>query len=75
MPYIHKLNKSFGNSRCITKPLGKSSPAARNHKRIIGSGLKDAEVYEEGRLQKASETLRNLKVAKPRLPKKYITFA
>jgi hypothetical protein len=73
MPYIHKLNKSFGSSRCITRPLGKINPTARNHKRVLGSGLKD-EVYEEGRLHKATDTLRNLKLSKPRLPKKYITF-
>lgn len=72
MVYIHKLNKSCG-ARYITKPMSKSSPALRNHKRVLGSGLKD-EVYEEGRLQKATETLRNLKLSKPRLPKKYITF-
>tara|TARA_R110000787_G_scaffold153216_3_gene267079 strand:+ start:179 stop:343 length:165 start_codon:yes stop_codon:yes gene_type:complete len=53
--------------------MGKNNPAARDHKRVLGSGLKD-EVYEDGRLQKATETLRNLKIAKPRLPKKYITF-
>jgi len=53
--------------------MGKINPTARNHKRVLGSGLKD-EVYEEGRLQKATDTLRNLKLSKPRLPKKYITF-
>lgn len=74
MPYIHKLNKSHGSSRCITKSLGKTQPTARNHKRVLGSGVRDSHVYEEGRLQKATDTLKNLKVSKPRLPKKYITF-
>jgi hypothetical protein len=73
MPFIHKLNKSFGNTRVITRPMGHKYRSIRNHKRVLGSGLKE-EVYEDGRLQKATETLRHLKLSKPRLPKKYITF-
>lgn len=73
MPYIHKLNKK-GNGRYVMKPTSMlSGSLARHHKRTYGSGI-TSEVYENGRLHKATETLRNLKVAKPRLPKKYITF-
>jgi hypothetical protein len=53
--------------------MGHKYRSIRNHKRVLGSGLKE-EVYEDGRLQKATETLRHLKLSKPRLPKKYITF-
>ena len=73
MTYIHKLNKT-GSHRCIMKPLRTlDGLAARHHKRSMGEGLKD-EIYENGRIHKATETLRNLKLSKPRLPKKYITF-
>jgi hypothetical protein len=39
----------------------------------MGSGLTE-QVYENGRLGKATDSLRNLKISKPRIPKKYITF-
>ena len=46
---------------------------ARNHKRCCGSGLKP-EIYENGIVHKATENLKGLKIAKPRIPKKYISF-
>ena len=71
--YIHKLNKT-GSHRCIMKPLRTlDGNAARHHKRSMGSGLVN-EIYENGKIHKATDTLRNLKVSQPRIPKKYITF-
>jgi hypothetical protein len=39
----------------------------------MGGALKP-EVFEDGKVHRATETLRNLKVAKPRIPKQYINF-
>jgi hypothetical protein len=68
--YIHKLRKG-SSGRHSFKPLAKK--VASNNKRIIGSGLTE-QVYENGRLGKATDSLKNLKISKPRIPKKYITF-
>jgi hypothetical protein len=73
--YIHKLGKSTRGGR-ITQGFsnsGSNGSIARHHKRSMGSGLKD-EVYEGGAVHRATDTLRNLKVSKPRVPKKYISF-
>ena len=71
--YIHKLgNSTAGNGNKIS--LGtKQHRVAKNHKRIIGSGLQP-QIYEGGKLHKKGELLRNLKLAQPKLPKKYIAF-
>jgi len=39
----------------------------------MGSGLVP-EIYEKGMVQRKSDILRNLKIAQPRVPKKYISF-
>jgi hypothetical protein len=39
----------------------------------MGEGIK-AEVFEDNKVHRATDTLRNLKVSKPRVPKKYISF-
>lgn len=73
MVFIHKLmNTTSGSGNKIS--LGtKQHRVAKNHKRILGSGLQTA-IYEGGKLQKKGDLLRNLKLAQPKLPKKYISF-
>jgi len=69
--YIHKLQKSASGRSSV----GSSSKnvVARHHKRTMGGALKP-EVFEDGKVHRATETLRNLKVSKPRIPKQYINF-
>jgi hypothetical protein len=69
---IHRLNKLSGGS-CMTKHITKSGKVCKHmNARMSGSGLKD--VFDAPASGRATETLRNLHIAKPRLPKKYITF-
>jgi hypothetical protein len=51
----------------------KNHKVAHNHKRIAGSGLK-SEIYENGKIHRKSDLMKNLKISQPRLPKKYISF-
>ena len=72
--YIHKLGKT-NSSRTTMGFRGSQGnhKIARHHKRTMGEGLKE-EIFEDGKVQKATDTLRNLRVSKPRIPKKYINF-
>lgn len=67
--YIHKLSKR--KTTLHGAMLGKK--LARHHKRTMGSGLKE-EVFEDHKVHRATDTLRNLKVSKPRVPRQYISF-
>ena len=70
---IQKLStktSGAGNSMSFNGRAGKPKI---HHKRTSGSGLVP-EIFSDGRVSKGSEVLRNLKVSKPRIPKKYITF-
>jgi hypothetical protein len=71
--YIHKLgNSTAGNGNKFS--IGsKQRRVAKNHKRVIGSGLQP-QIYDNGKMLKKGELLRNLKLAQPKLPKKYISF-
>ena len=72
--YIHKLNSSTNGSGLRTSiGLTKHHRIAKNHKRLLGSGLVP-EIYESGKVQRKSELLRNLKISQPKVPKKYISF-
>jgi hypothetical protein len=75
--YIHRLGKTTsGQGNRISggfRGKGTATIMARNHKRCSGSGLKP-EIYENGIVHKATENLKGLKIAKPRIPKKYISF-
>lgn len=68
--YIHKLGK--GTSP-YSLGLGKNRKVARDHKRTMGEGLVD-KIYEDGMVHRPTDTLRNLKIIKPRIPKKYISL-
>ena len=78
--YIHKLNKStlggrsvFGHKKVGSGGGGGSGMKVASHsKRTMGCGLRP-EIFEDGRIKKASEVLRILKV-KPKVPRKYISF-
>jgi len=63
----------MGNGGSMTKRhLVKNTIAAPSMRRTMGSGIKP-EVYESN-VVRPTEVLRNVRVAKSRLPKKYITF-
>jgi hypothetical protein len=72
--YIHKLgNTTNGSGFRTSKGLSKNHRIAKNHKRLMGSGLVP-EIYEDGKVQRKSDLLRNLKISQPKVPKKYISF-
>ncbi len=63
----------MGNGGSMTKHITKAGKAVKQmSSRMSGSGMTQ-EVFDVPSV-KATETLRNIRVAKPRLPKKYITF-
>lgn len=69
--HIHKLRKTTSGSG-----YGVSLRASKPHpfqKRTSGSGLVP-EIFSNNKVSKSSEVLRNLKISKPRVPKKYISF-
>jgi len=72
--YIHKLGSTTSGAGLRTSiGISKTHRIARNNKKTIGSGLV-SEIYEKGMVQRKSDILRNLKIAQPRIPKKYISF-
>jgi hypothetical protein len=72
--YIHKLGSTTsGAGLRTTMGVSKTHSIARNHKRTMGSGLVP-EIYENGKVQRKTDLLRNLKIAQPKIPKKYISF-
>jgi hypothetical protein len=76
--YIHKLGKSTsgGGGRIIRgfRGVRGKTTIVRNQKRNIVSGLQE-KVFEEGKVSRPTDTLRSLKLSKPRIPKKYISFS
>jgi hypothetical protein len=70
--YIHKLGKSLNGGR-MSKGHSKQHTIAKNHKRLLGSGLSSA-IYDNNKLTRKSDLLKNLKITTPRIPKKYISF-
>jgi len=72
--YIHRLRKTtLGNGGSMTKRhMVKNTIAAPPMRRTMGSGIKP-EVYTM-EASKPTQVLSNIRVAKSRLPKKYITF-
>lgn len=76
--YIHKLGKttSGGGGRFIRGFRGNRGTMnmLRNQKRNNGSGLKE-KVFEENIVARPTDTLRGLRLQKPRVPKKYISFS
>lgn len=73
--YIHHLRRTtMGNGGSTSKrhSVKGVTPTAPPMKRTCGSGIKP-EVYTMD-IQKPTDVLRNVRVAKSRLPKKYITF-
>jgi hypothetical protein len=67
--FIHRLRKS-GAGACMKR--GGKLPLVKSTRRITGKGIVQ-EVFEPS-LLKPTEILRNIKVVKSRMPKKYITF-
>ena len=65
--YIHKITHSRTSMGGVHKKV------ARHHKRTMGSGLKE-EIFEDHKVHRATDTLRNLRVSKPRVPRQYISF-
>ena len=71
--HIHKLRKTTSGSGYGVSIIGRAGRPQMYHKRTSGSGLVP-EIFSNNKVQKATDVLKNLKVAKSRLPKKYITF-
>ena len=71
--YIHKLRQSTAGLGNRVSIVGKGKALKTYHKRTCGSGVVP-EIYSDGKVQKATEVLKNLKISKPRMPKKYISF-
>ena len=67
--FIHRLRKSCAGS-CIKK--GGKLAILKSTRKIAGRGM-ISEVLEPSIL-KPTEILRNIRVVKSRMPKKYITF-
>ena len=76
--YIHKLGKSTsgGGGRFIRgfRSNRGTMGIAKNQKRTKGSGLVE-KVFEDGVVARPTDTLRSLRLSKPRVPKKYISFS
>lgn len=72
---IHKL-RLVGGAR-ISHKIHTGGIVAKSHHRSLGSGIQNLEekVFDNGVVKKASEVLRNVKLAKSRMPKKYISFS
>ena len=72
--YIHKT-RNIGGAR-ISHKVSIGNIVAKSHHRSIGSGIQNIpNVYDNGMVKKASEVLRNIKLTKSRIPKKYISFS
>jgi hypothetical protein len=72
--YIFRLGSTTSGAGLKTSMgVNKNHKIARSNKRTMGSGLV-SEIYEKGKIQRKSDILRNLKIAQPRIPKKYISF-
>lgn len=72
--YIHRLGSTTSGAGLRTSVgMTKTHRVAKNHKKMSGCGLVP-EIYEGGKVQRKSDILRNLKIAQPRVPKKYISF-
>jgi hypothetical protein len=54
------------------KSRGNHMKASNHSHKSIGMGLRN-EIFEDGKLKKASELLRTLNI-KPKIPRKYISF-
>jgi hypothetical protein len=68
--HIFRINKSG-----ITNNRVKHNALATSNRRITMGGSVNAEkVFEDNTLRKVTDNLRQLKISKPRIPKKYITF-
>jgi hypothetical protein len=75
--YIYKMHIfriSKTGSGNITSRKIVNGAIRHSNKRIMTGGSIMEKVYEENTLRKATDNLRNLKISKPRIPKKYITF-
>jgi|TARA_R110000868_G_scaffold31179_4_gene114384 hypothetical protein len=76
--YIHRLRRTtlgMGGS-ATTNCGGRGMSITRPHRRYAGSGLNQlpADTFQPKINQPATDILRNLKVSRPRVPKKYINF-
>jgi hypothetical protein len=71
---IHRLGKTTqGSGGGISMGITKNHNIAKDHTKLSGSGLHH-KIYEDGKLQKKGDVLRNLKLLKPSIPKKYISL-
>jgi hypothetical protein len=71
--HIFRVNKAGPGGGFTRNPT--NNALKDSHRRITMGGSINAEkVFEDNTLRKATDNLRNLKISKPRIAKKYITF-
>jgi hypothetical protein len=71
---IHRLGQTTeGGGGRVSMGMTKNHGVAKDHTKLGGSGLHH-KIYDEGKLQRKSEVLRDLKLSKPTIPKKYISL-
>jgi hypothetical protein len=74
--YIFRLGSTTSGSGLKTSiGINKNHKVAISNKKTMGSGLV-SEIYDnsKGKIQRKGDILRNLKIAQPKIPKKYISF-
>jgi hypothetical protein len=71
--HIFRINKS-GSGSSSTRRLSHNAIKNSHRKMVMGGSANAEKVFEDNALRKATDNLRNLKISKPRIPKKYITF-
>lgn len=71
--HIFRINKAHSGS-AFTKRPNANAIAPSTRRAQIGGAILANKVYEDNTLRKTTDNLRNLKISKPRMPKKYISF-
>jgi hypothetical protein len=75
MVMIHRLGKTTsGGGGSTSMGMSKNHSLAKNQGKLMGGTGLSHKIYEGGKLQRKSEVLRDLKLSKPSIPKKYISL-
>ena len=71
--YLFKVNKT-GAGGGVTRRLHFNTIKNAHRRITMGGAINADKVYEDNSLRKVTDNLRNLRVSKPRIAKKYISF-
>jgi hypothetical protein len=69
--YIVRISNKSGQG--FSKSIKDKTLRSNNKRMIVDNELSD-KVFEDNTLKRATDNLRSLKITKPRIPKKYISF-